>query len=213
MSVGTDQLRHPWTARLARPFLQVVAFLLFLCFGAPIWVRGWWRVPRRGGLLVVTNHLSNTDPVIVQYACPRLLNFMARRQLFDMGIGGFMRWWRAFPVTQGSADKGAIKTALELLRAGHAVGLFPEGRLSPDGRLLDVLPGVALIVRKARVPVVCVGLRGTNGVMPNPKETPQWSGRPIVARWGRVQRFADDAGADEIVAWIDSELRRLSGQG
>lgn len=198
---------------VAFPVLRAVAWLLLAGFGAPMRARHRSRVPRTGPLLVLSNHMSNVDPVAVQWACPRLVHFMARKSLFEMGIGNFMRWWRAFPVVQTSADTGALKTALALLADGRCVMLFPEGQLSPDGRLIDLQPGTALLARKSGAPVVCVGLKGTDGVMPCPTQKPRWSGRPIVATWGEPRVFGKDASVEEVLDWVRSELSRLNGQG
>ncbi|MBS1708516.1 MAG: 1-acyl-sn-glycerol-3-phosphate acyltransferase [Armatimonadetes bacterium] len=205
---------HPWFLRaVAFPVLRVVVWVVLAVFGAPIRVVSARRVPREGALLVLSNHISNVDPVAVQWSCPRVVHFMARKSLFDMaGIGPFMRWWRAFPVVQTSADTGALKTALALLAQGRCVALFPEGQLSPDGRLIELQPGVALLARKSGAPVVCVGLRGTDGVMPCPTQTPRWSGRPIVAAWGEPRVFGKDASVEEVLGWVRSELARLNGQ-
>ena len=128
-------------------------------------------------------------------------------------LGNFLRWWRTVPIKQSSADRGAIKKAIELLKAGEAVGIFPEGQLSPDGKLLDLFAGTALIVRLAETPCVCVGLRGTNKVMPHPSVIPRWAFTTVRAHWGEVRTFTKDTEQEEIMDWIESELRRLSGQG
>ncbi|MBS1724129.1 MAG: 1-acyl-sn-glycerol-3-phosphate acyltransferase [Armatimonadetes bacterium] len=170
-------------------------------------------MPRKGALLVISNHISNTDPVAVQFACPRILHFLARKELFEMkGIGFFLRWFRSVPIKQSSADRGAIRTAVELLKEGRPVCIFPEGQLSPDGRLVEVLPGAALIVRMSEAPCICVGIKNTNKMMPDPKTTPQWAFAVVRARWGEVRKFSKDVDPSEVVNWIESELKRLSGQ-
>ncbi len=202
---------HPLSLRVTVPLQRAVVFGLFMTFGSLLRVRGWRSVPRNGPLIVLSNHLSNTDPVIVQYSSPRLINFMARRDLFRLPVIGWLtNWWRAFPVTQSSPDREALKRAIHLLEKGHAVGVFPEGRLSPDGRLLPLSRGVALLVRRTGATCVCVGLRGTEGVMPYPKMTPQWSGRPTSVQWGLPRTFEPGATDDEILGWVEGELRSLS---
>ncbi|MBS1715609.1 MAG: 1-acyl-sn-glycerol-3-phosphate acyltransferase [Armatimonadetes bacterium] len=211
--MSNEDDRHSLGLRIAFPFLKIVAWSLFAFFAAPIRVKGAKNVPRTGPLLVFSNHVSNSDPVLVQYASPRLLHFMARRELFTMGLmGRFIRWFKAFPVTQSSADKGAIRRALDLVGSGHAVGVFPEGQLSPDGRLIELLPGAALLVRKTGAPCVCVGIRGVEKMMPYPTATPRWAFTTVTAHWGEPRSFGPDAKAEDILDWIGSELRRLSGQ-
>lgn len=173
--------------------------------------RGRDRVPRRGGLLVVANHLSDCDPPVVQLACPRHVFFMAKHDLFEMRfVGLFLRYWGAFPVRRGEPDRQALKHAIELLKAGYAVGIFPEGQLSEDGRLQPILPGVALIARQTGVPVICCGLVGTQHVLPYAKLVPQFAwGKEVSASWGEPRQFEKSAETAEIVAWIESELRAL----
>lgn len=209
-----EDLVHPWTLHLAAPFIRIV-FPLFLKFKfkAPVRYLHRQNVPRQGGLLIFANHLSNTDPVLVQLACPRLINFMSRRELFARpDIGKFIRWWRAFPVTQSSADTAAIKTAIKLAQNGHAVCMFPEGQLSPDGRLLPLFAGAALLVRKSQVPCICVGLQNTDKLMPHPEITARPAHATLTARWGEPRSFDAKANPQEILSWIESELLTLSNQ-
>lgn len=204
---------HPISLRILFPFVKAFATLVFWLFAAPIRTLGRGRLPKSGALLVISNHISNTDPIVVQYACPRLVHFLARKELFNMGpLGWFIKWWRAVPIKQSSADKGAIKKAVELLREGRVVGIFPEGQLSPDGKLIELFEGTALIVRMAEATCVCVGLQGSNKLMPHPKVTPRWAFATIRANWGAPRKFTKQSTAIEIMDWIEAELRTLSGQ-
>lgn len=210
---AAKDLEHSWCLKLFAGVVKGFVRLMLLRWRAPIRTFGQERVPRRGGLLIFSNHLSNTDPVVVQIACPRLINFMARRQLFEMkGVSSVLKLWKAFPVTQSSADTAAIRTAIALAQRGHAVGVFPEGQLSPDGNLIELLPGAALLVRRARVPCICVGLKNTNRLMPHPDVTPRVANATLEARWGELKVFDERARADDVMDWVESELRRLTGQ-
>lgn len=215
LSLGRSSIedKHSPGAKFVFPILRGIAWLLFGFFGAPIRILNRACMPRTGSLLVISNHISNSDPVVVQYASPRLLHFLARRELFEMGLlGKFVRWWRAIPIKQSSADKGAIKTAVERLKAGEAVVIFPEGQLSPDGTLIELFSGTALIIRLAQTSCICVGLTGTNKFMPCPRTVPTWSFKAIEANWGEVKQFSKANTEEEIMGWIESELLRLTGQ-
>ena len=205
--------RHTLGARVFFLFVRVLVWMIYACFGAPsIWF-GSRRVPRKGPLLILSNHQSNCDPPFVQLVTPRHVHFMARRQLWDMpGVGKIVRWWRAFPVSQATADRSALKNAIALLQDGRCVTVFPEGQLSEHGEILPLFSGAALIIRKAKVPCICVGIQNTRRVMPNPDVTPRWAGCWLKARWGKVRQFAGDAGEEEIMGWIRSELLRLTEQ-
>ncbi|MCU0315382.1 MAG: 1-acyl-sn-glycerol-3-phosphate acyltransferase [Fimbriimonadaceae bacterium] len=208
-----DAGSHSIFLRIFLPLIRIFARLIFLLFGATLWVKGRRNIPKKGALLVIANHLSNTDPVALQLACPPLVHFLARRELWEMkGVGPIVRAWRAIPISQSTADRAALKSAIESLKRDKIVAIFPEGQLSPDGKLLPLLPGVALIIRMSGAPCICAGIKGTDGVMPHPEMTPRWSGRPITVEWGEVRKFEPHAKPEEILAWIESELRRLSHQ-
>ncbi|QYK52213.1 MAG: 1-acyl-sn-glycerol-3-phosphate acyltransferase [Fimbriimonadaceae bacterium] len=205
--------RHSTTLRILYPGLKAVFWGLFALFLAPMRKRNSKNVPKTGPLLILANHISNTDPILVQYSCPRMIHFMARRELFDWKVlGPFLKWWRAFPVTQSAADTQAIRRAIELLEEGNAVCIFPEGQLSPDGKLIELLPGAHLIIRRTGVHCICVGLQGTNKLMPHPKLTPQIAASWLTATWGKPKYFDKSTSREDFVKWIESELLTLSGQ-
>ena len=150
---------YPW----ARVVLRVLARIL-----APrLIVSGAYNVPRRGGCLIAPNHLADCDPPFALNGSPRPLWFMAKDELFEMGIlGPLMRFAQAFPVTRGEPDRAALRRTEELLKARQAVVVFPEGELSQSGELQKILPGAALLALRAGVPIVPMGICGTNFIMP-----------------------------------------------
>src|SRR5688572_25699604 len=113
---------------VTKALLAIGLFLL-----GPVRIRGRKNVPRSGGLLVISNHLSDCDPAVIGHALPRHSNFMAKRELFDIPIlSWIIRTLQAFPVNRGSPDRAAIRKTVELLQKGEAVVVFPEGQLSED---------------------------------------------------------------------------------
>ena len=97
-------------------------------------VSGRERVPRTGPLIVAANHVSYFDPPVLGCALPRPLHFMAKKELFAVPLlGAMIRLYNAFPVDRGRGDVGAIKRAVEALKAGNAVLLFPEGTRNREG--------------------------------------------------------------------------------
>ncbi len=205
-------MRHKLGVRLAYPVLKFLVRVLMLLLG-PLKVRGVHNVPARGGLLILANHIADIDPPVVQISCKRRIHFMAKSELFSMPvIKHLIRWFHAFPVKRGEPDRAAIKHAIELLHMGEAVCIFPEGQLSESGLLQPLLPGAALIVRKAGVPIICCGLRNTNRVMPYRSVVPRPGFCFTYAEWGEPRSFSDDATADEVIGWATQELLRLSHQ-
>lgn len=120
------------------------------------------NIPEEGGVITAFNHTSNWDPVIAALSCKRHMCFMAKEDLFKNPVfGGLIKKLGAFPVKRGRGDIGAIKAALNILRDGRVMLMFPEGHRIKDGREVKAKPGVALIAQMAKVPVVPVCISGT----------------------------------------------------
>lgn len=176
-------------------------------------VRGKSNVPRTGGLLVLANHLSDVDPPAVGHAIPRMMFFMAKSELFSVRIlGRIIRYCRAFPVKRGKPDRVALHKAIELLREGNCVVIFPEGELSEDGKPIALQPGASLIIRKSNATVICCGLKGTNRIMPFGKVIPRPAFGGVSAQFGMPKKFPEDVEDKFVMEWINSELEILSGQ-
>lgn len=132
------------------------------------------NVPRHGGVLMVTNHESYLDPVLIGVQLPRIMAFMAKSELFENKyFGWFIRGLHAFPVRQGKGDIGALRDTIERLREGNILNIFPEGSRSPDGKMLAVQPGSALVIRKAQVPVVPAIIEGSHECWPRSSKLPR----------------------------------------
>lgn len=192
--------------------LRGLVFVVMCLLGPMRW-RGSRNIPRTGGVLILANHIADIDPVVVQLACPRLIRFMGKSELFAIPvIGWFIKWFGAFPVKRGEPDRQALRWAVDLLKAGEVVCMYPEGQLSEDGTVQAILPGAALIVRLSGVPVVCCGIRGSNKVMPYHTLFPRPAFSWVEANWGEPRAFDKSSETEEIVEWVGAELRRLTGQ-
>lgn len=210
-TVGRHGPLHIW---VILPLSKAFAWLLFLILG-PIRQRGKRRIPKSGGLLILANHLADVDPIVVQTTCTRPIHFMAKSELFEMPVlGSIIRLFKAFPVKRGEPDRSSIKRAVQLLRMGEVVCVFPEGQLSESGQLQELKPGIALLARMAECQVICCGLRNTNRIMPYGSLIPRPSFRATWAEWGEPVHFAKGTEADEIVGWAEHQLRELgTGEG
>lgn len=130
-------------------------------------VFGAGNVPRQGGVLIVANHQSYLDPVIVGVRLRRPTSYFAKSELFENRFFGWLiRKLYAFPVRQGEGDVGAVREAIRRLQEKDALVVFPEGSRTESGELLPIEKGVGLIVKKAGVPVVPCIIEGSYRAWP-----------------------------------------------
>lgn len=108
-----------------------------------------------GGVIFICNHQNLLDPVMLLLTSPRVIHFMAKKELFDNKLlGAIMRSAFVFPVNRRTADIKALKQALALLEEGHAFGIFPEGTRSVTGDMDEFEKGCAFIAAKTSAPIV-----------------------------------------------------------
>lgn len=171
-------------------------------------VEGAAQVPRTGGVLLCPNHICDLDPPTVGTALPRPAWFMAKSELFGMrGFSWLLPRLHAFPVKRDSADRAALTRAEELLKAGEAVVIFPEGGGNYAGVLQPLHPGALLVALRARVPVVPVALRNTNKVLPYTSTKLQRSPEPVTVTFGEPLDLSDLYGKK---GGIEEATRRLT---
>jgi 1-acyl-sn-glycerol-3-phosphate acyltransferase len=182
---GAGGVRVPgW---LYRATWMIVQPLLWLLTG---WrVTGREHVPTSGGVLLVSNHLNNADPVLLYMALPRPICFMAKKELFRNRLfAAGIRAWGTFPVDRGAADRQAIKQALDLMAAGSMVGMFPEGTRSRSHALAAAHPGLGLLIARSGVPVVPVAITGSERLLR------LWPRPALTVTIGRPLRFTPPPG-------------------
>lgn len=146
-----------WLERLVQQkwffYLSKWGFYLFVRSVYGLTLEGVENLPREGGLVVASNHVSAWDPPVLGSSIPREINYMAKKELFEH------RWLRllvlglrAFPVDRSGTDIGAIKEALRRLRQGKAIGIFAQGtRNLGDAEAFD---GAAFLAQRAGVPLM-----------------------------------------------------------
>ena len=159
-SVGTPDRRN----RLWR-FLQANAHVFF-----GIWLRfravGLENIPQTGGGLVIANHLSFLDPLLVGLPLTRPVSFVARDSLFKIPvIGWILRKTYVMPINRESAGTAVIRQTIERLNAGFLCGIFPEGTRSRDGQVGTFKPGFIALIRRSQVPIYPAALAGTGRAM------------------------------------------------
>ncbi len=150
----------------------------------PLKVSGLENVPRQGAAMIVCNHLSLIDPFVVGYATDRMVNFMAKEELFSTPILGFLiRKVGAFPVDRARRDPASMRVALSVLKEGELLGMFPEGTRSTIGEMLELRTGAARLASRTRTPIIPATVVNTNRALPPGK----WI-RParIAVRFGKA---------------------------
>ncbi len=137
-------------------------------------VSGLERLPKKGPLIIVSNHQSLLDPLILMSIIPRKITFLAAAYLFSIPVvGQLLRLAGAMPVKGGKGDYGSFKKSLSLLYKGGVVGIFPEGGVSLDGNIRPLMPGWAYLALKSGAPVLPVLISGSRNVLPPGKYIPR----------------------------------------
>ncbi len=147
-------------------YVGATALMKLLLIGLTRWrVEGKENVPRRGPLIVVSNHLSLIDPPLLGASIPRRISFMAKEELFESTFSRMVvEGYGAFPVRRGRLDKQALRSAWHALDAQGVLGMFPEGRRSSDGHMREAEDGAARIASRKGAQLLPVGIVGSNQV-------------------------------------------------
>ncbi|HEX5803831.1 MAG TPA: MFS transporter [Azospira sp.] len=159
--------------------LRFLAWLLIHSFYR-VQKRGVEHLPHEGAALVVCNHVSFVDPVILMAVSPRPIRFVMDHRIFRTPIISFIfRHSRAIPIAPAKEDPAMMERAFaevaKALDAGELVGIFPEGRITDTGELYPFRPGVARILEKNPVPVIPLALQGLWGSFFSRKDGPAMS--------------------------------------
>jgi ATP-dependent phosphofructokinase / diphosphate-dependent phosphofructokinase len=190
------------------------------------WSRGRKNVPRRGPVILVSNHLSFADHFFGPLPLPRKVVFLAKSEYFTgKGVRGLLS--KAFfsgagqiPIdrTGGDASDRALRSGLRVLAEGNVLGIYPEGTRSPDGRLYKGKTGVARLALESRAPVVPCAMISTFEFLPPGTFHPQLKVRPGVI-FGPPMEFSrfygketDRAALRAVTDEIIAEIAKLSGQ-
>ncbi len=175
-----------WLAwRVSRRPRSAVRWLVYLTVRLTYRLRlgGTAHIPARGAALVVCNHVSFMDALVIGGASRRPLRFLMDKPIYDSPwLNWLFRLVGAIPVESERHAPGNVRRALQevsrALREGEVVMLFPEGRLTPDGEIHAFRRGLELILARDPVPVIPAGLSGLWGSWTSHANGPALSGRP-----------------------------------
>ena len=199
-------------------FAQRLVKLVWPLVG-PLDVDGLENIPEDGPFLLIANHQSYLDPVLIQAVVPRPMYTMAKSTEFSNPlIGGFLKRLKSFPVRRFEIDPQAVRIALRHLEEDRGVGIYIEGERTWDGELKPARLGTVRLILKAGVPVIPCGISGAYDVWP------RWHRRirrgTVRIRFGPALRFpqlddrsARDAALPEARHRLMSAIASLAGVG
>jgi 1-acyl-sn-glycerol-3-phosphate acyltransferase len=183
-------------------------------------VEGAHNVPRKGPAILAMNHLSFIDSFFIPAVLNRRITYVAKAEYFDdWKTAWFFRSVGQIPIRRGagSAWRRALDSAAEVLDEGKLFGIYPEGTRSKDGNLHRGHTGIARLVLETGVPVIPVGLSGTDRAMPIGSKFPRLFTK-VGVKLGEPLDFSEYIGRTDrqvlrhITDTVMSEIQKLSGQ-
>ncbi|WP_306216322.1 lysophospholipid acyltransferase family protein [Actinoplanes sp. RD1] len=187
-------------------------------------VEGIENIPATGGAIFAGNHLSVADELFLGTVIPRHLAFWAKEEYFDSpGLRGkitkfVMHGLGAIKVERagGRAALAAFDNAIPVLKAGDLVAVYPEGTRSPDGKLYRGRTGAARLAVAAGVPIIPVGVIGTDKIQPIGQMYPKWGPGKVTIKFGKpidvTGRGDDGTSLRAITDEVMAEIQKLTGQ-
>jgi 1-acyl-sn-glycerol-3-phosphate acyltransferase len=197
---------RPWHARV---FYRVCHLIVSLGFAIYFRLRiaGREHLPS-GPMLVCSNHQSHLDPVLVGLACREPITYLARDTLFKGWFAKLIVYLGAIPIQRDGLGFAGVKKTLERLKEGEKVLVFPEGTRSADGQLQPLKGGLALIARRAKVPLLPMAIAGAYEAWPRRQSLPtphtiQMVVGPVIPL-ATVQSMDDE----QLTALLQSEIEK-----
>jgi len=208
-----------WRVRRApRPAVRLLVYLMVRLVYR-LRLAGLEQLPERGAALVVCNHVSFMDALVVGGASPRPLRFLMDKPIYDSPwLNWLFRLVGAIPVESERHDPGSLRRALEevsrALRDGEVVMLFPEGRLTPDGEIQAFRRGLELILARDPVPVIPAGLSGLWGSWTSHCHGPALSRPPRRLRARVMLQLGEPLSPGAATRWqLEARVRELKHAG
>ena len=174
---------------------------------APLRNYGPERVPPEGGVVLAFNHFSWIDPPAFGTCSPRTIHYLAKSEIHShFGLGQLIRAFGTRSVRRGESDREAVRAMREIVRDGHALGLFVEGTRQKTGVPGEAMSGAGMVVLQEEVPVVPAAIYGSY-------EWRAWNHHPISIAWGVPMTFEGlprtGKGYRQASAQIQDEIHRL----
>lgn len=178
--------------------IRAICWFIFKIFWK-INVIGIENVPKEGGLILASNHVSYLDPIVLGITMKRKVYFIAKKEAFNNIFGNILlKNLNAFPVDRGKNDIRSLKKSLNILEEKKVLGIFPEGTRSLDGELQELKLGIIKIAMRTGVPILPVGIIGTHKIYPHGKIFPAFFKYGITICYGPLQYFDKEKIGDKI---------------
>lgn len=153
---------------------KVLCKIILAVISSGVEISGLEKIPPRGPLIIVSNHQSLLDPLILMSVIPRKISFLAASYLFSIPVvGQVLILAGAMPVKSRKGDLGSFKKSLFILNKGGVVGLFPEGGVSLDGNIRPLMSGWGYLALKSGAPVLPIMISGSRKVLPPGRYLPK----------------------------------------
>jgi 1-acyl-sn-glycerol-3-phosphate acyltransferase len=180
-------------------------------------LRGLERVPEEGGFILAPSHRSMMDIPFIAWTTPRPIRYMGKAPVFKVPVLGWLfTKLGGFPVERDGTDRKAVRDSIAMLERGEILLVYPEGSRQHGPKIAPLQPGAAYLALRAGVPIVPVGIAGSEEIlrdhessMPRFKRCAMVVGEPVVppARTGRG--LVPRAEVDALTARLADELQRL----
>lgn len=211
--------------RLSYAFVRGLFLLLFKVFGR-VRVVGADKIPTEGAFVLAPVHRSNIDFALTSLVTTRPMRYMGKDSIWKSKLlGRFVSMLGAFPVHRGSADRDALKACTDIVNGGSPLVMFPEGTRQRGPVVEELFDGTAYVAAKTGVPIVPVGIGGSEAMMPKGAKLPRPSklvlvvGDPLAApartEGGRMPRSAVaalTAQLHEVLQDLFDEAQALAGR-
>jgi 1-acyl-sn-glycerol-3-phosphate acyltransferase len=205
-----DNLGSPLRRNIVWLFFQRIAQMLFTIYFR-FRCRGLERLPATGGALLLSNHQSFLDPLLIGLPLPRPISYLARDTLFRVPVVGWiLRHTYVMPLNRDGGTAAGIREPLRRMERGFLVGIFPEGTRSADGKMGPLKPGFAALLRRTTLPVYPVGVAGAKDalgrrhVIPRPRPVRIVYGTPLSAE--KLAELSVRGREEELVEYVRAAI-------
>lgn len=197
---------------LRRSLYAISYFVGWMLVGIPFPVRasGVGVVPKDGPVLILSNHQSFLDPLLLGITSPRRLWFLARSSLFENRLlGWYLGNTAALPIDREGFGKRGIRAGLDVLENDGALAIFPEGTRTRTGQLGPIKKGIFVLVRRSKAPVVLAGIAGAYESFPPEAKLPRRRAiRVHFACW----KYEESRTPQENLESLETALTRAIGE-